>query len=269
MSTTPSAETPVKPTLLPSRMSILASAMLGAFIGGLVCLQAYHSVLGGADQQQRLAQIEKTVEHSRQVSEQALALLTKIEGDQAERVAQSNHPLSKKPTQRELSEAIDGLLSDAAPEDQHSAEDYKRIAKVDLPATQAGTGDRQLQALAELTKPDQPDQLAISKTVASVQLSKEANAALAEMAQQWPTKVLSDDAKKALAQVAEAQVGKPEPTKMDNSLKEALNKVALAVEKNSPEAIVKADSDRRLLAQSKAEGAPVKAEAASKVEADK
>lgn len=239
-------EEQAKPGQTQSRFPVLAAAMLGSILGGLGCIQAYHSLLGGAEQQERLAQIEKTVEHSRQVSEQALALLTKIEGESAERVAQSNRALSKNPTQQELSEAIDGLLSDG------SEKDYERLA-MDAKITKTKSGDlsldrRALQAVAELYKADQ---------------AKEMTKASADSI------ALSYSAKQALAQVARVDAITPASAEMDDSLKKALDQVAQSAQANSPQAMVKADSDKRLIARAKPEGNAEHAAAAPKGTADK
>lgn len=230
----------------PSRFSVLAAAMLGSFLGGLACIQAYHSLLGGADQQERLTQIEKTVEHSRQVSEQALALLTKFQGESSERLLQSNRALPKKPTQQQLSEAIDGLLSDG------SEEEYERLA-MDAKIAKTNSGDlsldrRALQAVAELYKADQAKEMT--------------NASADSIA-------LSYSAKQALAQAVRVDAIKPVSAEMDDSLKKALDQVAQSAQANSPEAMVRTDSDKRNVARAKAEGNAEHAAAPSKGSADK
>lgn len=88
----------------------MLSAVLGAIIGCGASLHTYYNLLGGADQVNRLAQVELTVEHNRLVGEQTLAVLKEIQAQGAERAAQEADALSKKPTQRELSDALDGLF---------------------------------------------------------------------------------------------------------------------------------------------------------------
>lgn len=88
----------------------MLAGVLGAIIGCGASLHIYYTLLGGADQNQRLAQVESTVEHNRKVGEQTLALLTEMHNEAAQSAAQAGDALSKKPTQRELSEALDGLF---------------------------------------------------------------------------------------------------------------------------------------------------------------
>lgn len=88
----------------------MLSAVLGAIIGCGASLHTYYNLLGGADQGHRLAQVEFAVEQNRQVSEQALALLKQLQSDTAQRTAHADDALSKKPTQRQLSDALDGLF---------------------------------------------------------------------------------------------------------------------------------------------------------------
>lgn len=88
----------------------MLSAVLGAIIGCGASLHTYYNLLGGADQVHRLAQVESTVEHNRQVGEEVLALLKQLQADTAERAAHADDAHSKKPTQRELSDALDDLF---------------------------------------------------------------------------------------------------------------------------------------------------------------
>nr|WP_192963333.1 hypothetical protein [Pseudomonas fluorescens]CEK42139.1 hypothetical protein PQBR57_0186 [Pseudomonas fluorescens SBW25] len=88
----------------------MLSAVLGAIIGCGASLHTYYNLLGGADQVHRLAQVESTVEHNRQVGEETLALLKQLQTDTVQRAARADDALSKKPTQRELSDALDGLF---------------------------------------------------------------------------------------------------------------------------------------------------------------
>jgi hypothetical protein len=75
-------------------------------------LLAYDTLLGGATQAEKLSQIERTVEHNRVVDEQALALLRSMGTgtEAANATAKGAVGLSKRPTDRELTDAIDGLF---------------------------------------------------------------------------------------------------------------------------------------------------------------
>ena len=110
MSNTPASELPRSYSQLPQHAKTLVAALVGAVLGSAACLHTYYNVLGGAEQNQRAAQIETTVEHNRQVAEQTLAILARIEASITDRAVQGGNALSKKPTQRELNDAIDGLF---------------------------------------------------------------------------------------------------------------------------------------------------------------
>ena len=88
----------------------LLASVLGAVIGCGASLHVYYTILGGADQNRRLAQVESTVEHNRLVSEEALELLKQMRAEVSDHTVQGDAPLSRKPTQRELSDALDGLF---------------------------------------------------------------------------------------------------------------------------------------------------------------
>ncbi|HDS1721832.1 hypothetical protein NPS53_07960 [Pseudomonas putida] len=125
-----------QPTTFAQAKPFLAGA-LGALIGCGAMLHIDYTLLGGANQTAQIAQLAATVEHSRQVGEQtlmigeqALALLksevlTRVKAEQARalmnpptaesieraiREVQAQDKLSAKPTQRELTDAIDGLF---------------------------------------------------------------------------------------------------------------------------------------------------------------
>lgn len=110
MSNNPVSELPRNYSQLPQHAKTLVAALVGAVLGSAACLHTYYNVLGGAEQNQRAAQIEATVEHNRQVGEQTLAVLTRIEASITDRAVQGGNALSKKPTQREINDAIDGLF---------------------------------------------------------------------------------------------------------------------------------------------------------------
>lgn len=88
----------------------LISAIVGAMIGCGASLHTYYSILGGSDQNIRMAQIELTVEHNRKVVEETLAILKQNQEDGNVNKTRSQAPLSKKPTEREFDQAIDGLF---------------------------------------------------------------------------------------------------------------------------------------------------------------
>lgn len=164
-----------QPTTFAQAKPFLASA-LGAIIGCGAMLHIDYTLLGGANQTAQIAQLAVTVEHSRQVGEQslligeqALALLksevvNRVKAEQARalmnppsaeamehaiRAAQAEDKLSAKPSQRELTDAIDGLFeklpetaesggNDAAGEQQNvpaAAGDKAAIVKVDASAS--------------------------------------------------------------------------------------------------------------------------------------
>ncbi|KQW19865.1 MULTISPECIES: hypothetical protein [Pseudomonas] len=110
MSNNPASDFPRNYSQLPQHAKTMIAALVGAVIGSAACLHTYYNLLGGAEQNQRAAQIETTVEHNRQVVEQTLAVLTRIEASITDRAAQGGNALSKKPTQREINDAIDGLF---------------------------------------------------------------------------------------------------------------------------------------------------------------
>lgn len=110
MSNTPASDKSSKFSQLPQHGKTLIAALIGATIGSAACLHTYYSSLGGAEQSERISQIEATVEHNRQVGEETLAVLTRIEAEVSDRAIQSGNTLSKKPTQREITDAIDGLF---------------------------------------------------------------------------------------------------------------------------------------------------------------
>ncbi len=110
MSKTPPSDSSRKKLQIPQQGKILLSALAGAVIGSAACLHTYYSSLGGAEQYRRIAQIEATVEHNRLVGEEVLAILKRIEVEVADSAVQGDKALSKKPTQREISDAIEGLF---------------------------------------------------------------------------------------------------------------------------------------------------------------
>ncbi|MFL1449435.1 hypothetical protein ACI77O_13640 [Pseudomonas tritici] len=101
---------------------VLLSAIAGAAIGSCATLHVYYTLLGGADQVQKVAQIELTAERTRQVAEESLATVKQISdamnrftnGQTAYAPQPSGTVLSPKPTQRELDEAITGMFEDVA-----------------------------------------------------------------------------------------------------------------------------------------------------------
>lgn len=131
---------PDQPTPQPSRLSQgkpMLAAMLGAIIGTGGTLHLYYTMLGGADQNQRLVQMEATMEHSRQVADatlsilttdiqsrraaqEALSMMTSKGAEGLQRMLYSNDKLPAKPTQQDFSDAIDGLF-EALPESADSA----------------------------------------------------------------------------------------------------------------------------------------------------
>lgn len=113
-------QTPKHPTPLAQAKPMLA-AVLGAIIGCGASLHVYYTLLGGADQTRRLAQVESTVEHNRQVGEQTLALLKQMQTEGAGRSTQGDSALSKKPTQRELTDALEGLFKKLPDETESDA----------------------------------------------------------------------------------------------------------------------------------------------------
>lgn len=99
------------------RAKPMLASVLGAIIGCGASLHMYYTLLGGAEQNQRLvqveasvAQVESTVEHNRMVGEQILAALMQNKADRADHAARGGDALSNKPTQRELSDALEGLF---------------------------------------------------------------------------------------------------------------------------------------------------------------
>lgn len=88
----------------------MLAGVLGAIIGCGASLHIYYTLLGGAEQNQRLAQVESTVEHNRVVGEQTLVLVTQMHRQTADAKDQRGAALSQQPTQRELSDALDGLF---------------------------------------------------------------------------------------------------------------------------------------------------------------
>ncbi|MCF5371233.1 hypothetical protein [Pseudomonas syringae] len=94
-----------------SHGSILIAAMVGAVIGCGGSLQAYYTIFGGAAQMEKIAQIERTVEHNRIVGEETLAGVKKISADQLMAPAKKYKDVSKIPTQGELNDQIDDLFN--------------------------------------------------------------------------------------------------------------------------------------------------------------
>lgn len=101
---------PQKQREITAQFKLLLAALIGAVVGSGASLHTYHTVLGGADQARRIAQIEATVEQSSNVSEEILTLLKSMESENAELGLSAGDKISKKPTQRELTDAIDGLF---------------------------------------------------------------------------------------------------------------------------------------------------------------
>lgn len=96
----------------------MLSALIGAVIGCGAMFLSYDTLLGGAQQAHKIDQIERTVEHNRLVAEESLALLKKLDANVQTSVPHGDGKLSKQPTQRELTDAINGLfegLDDGAP----------------------------------------------------------------------------------------------------------------------------------------------------------
>jgi hypothetical protein len=142
---------------------IMLSAVFGAVIGCGASFLAYDTLLGGAAQTEKLSQIERTIEHSRLVGEESLALLKTIQpkANGAGAEARASAELSKQPTQRELTDAIDGLfngLDEGAPSAVEAA---------------AGKPDEQAQAAAQM-KATVQEAVSAEKDVDSQKASNEA-----------------------------------------------------------------------------------------------
>ena len=110
MSTSQKTDQSKKLSIAVAQAKPMLAAVMGAVIGCGASLHIYYTLLGGAEQNRRLAQVESTVEHNRLVSEEALDLLKQMRAEVSEHTAQGDAPLSRKPTQRELSDALDGLF---------------------------------------------------------------------------------------------------------------------------------------------------------------
>lgn len=121
-----------------SHGGILIAAMIGAVIGCGGSLGAYYTLFGGAAQQEKIAQIERTVEHNRIVAEETLAVVKKISADQLLAPAKKYEDVSKIPTQRELNDRIDGLFDGldegAVPASQDGAAVPSEAKSPDAPA---------------------------------------------------------------------------------------------------------------------------------------
>lgn len=105
---------------------IFLAAMIGAAIGAGAALHTYYSVVGGSDQSDRIAQIEKTVEYNRKVSEETLILFKQLHSGMGNHTANHSAPLSENPTQRELTEALDSLfegIEEPSPAEMAEAEE--------------------------------------------------------------------------------------------------------------------------------------------------
>lgn len=116
---------------IPQQGKILLSALTGAVIGSAACLHTYYSSLGGAEQNRRIAQVEATVEHNRLVGDEILAIMKRIEGEVADHAVQGDKALSKKPTQREISDAIEGLF-----EGLDEGAEAEAVVETDTPSAQ-------------------------------------------------------------------------------------------------------------------------------------
>lgn len=110
MSTSQKKDQSKKLSIAVAQAKPMLAAVMGAVIGCGASLHLYYTLLGGAEQNRRLAQVESTVEHNRLVSEEALDLLKQMRTEASEHTVQGDAPLSRKPTQRELSDALDGLF---------------------------------------------------------------------------------------------------------------------------------------------------------------
>ncbi len=90
-----------------------AVAIFGAVIGSGATAFTYHSLLGGADKLDKIEQIETTVEHSRIVNDEVLAVLKKIEvklDEVAKPVAPSIPALTSGRAHNQIDAAIEGLF---------------------------------------------------------------------------------------------------------------------------------------------------------------
>lgn len=112
-----------KPRGLNMLAQATAVAMLGAVIGSGATAFTYHALLGGAEKIEKFEKIEQvalTVEHSRIVNDEVLAVLKQIEAklDEAPKaVAPTMPPLPSMPAQHQIDAAIDGLFESLGDED--------------------------------------------------------------------------------------------------------------------------------------------------------
>ena len=109
-----------KPRGLNMLAQATAVAMLGAVIGSGATAFTYHALLGGAEKIEKIEQVALTVEHSRIVNDEVLAVLKKIEAklDEAPKaVAPTMPPLPSMPAQHQIDAAIDGLFESLGDED--------------------------------------------------------------------------------------------------------------------------------------------------------
>lgn len=113
---------PQKQREITAQFKLLLAALIGAVVGSGASLHTYHTVLGGADQARRIAQIEAAVEQSSNVSDEILTLLKSMESENAELALSAGDKISKKPTQRELTDAIDGLFEGLGEGDAETTE---------------------------------------------------------------------------------------------------------------------------------------------------
>ena len=72
MSTSQKTDQSKKLSIAVAQAKPMLAAVMGAVIGCGASLHIYYTLLGGAEQNRRLAQVESTVEHNRLVSEEAL-----------------------------------------------------------------------------------------------------------------------------------------------------------------------------------------------------
>lgn len=102
--------TSIKARLAIPQVKILLAALVGAIIGSGASLHTYHTLMGGGLQGEQLSQILQTAEHTRMNVEEMLARQKEIQDEIAKRGAGTTTELARQPSQRQLTQAIDGLF---------------------------------------------------------------------------------------------------------------------------------------------------------------